>query len=169
MLWLLAQEQTAQARLLVSVGWNLSQDRHLAKYGEMFEKKGFDTVRITSTPNNTVLRLNRAKEITAHHRIVGDTWRNELKSKRPVILFALSLGGIYDASLYRHFIKQAICAPGQHHYNSIPVVGCIFDSCPTFLNFNSLKEHLIVSKSIQNSLAVQIFSLRIRRDQAVIA
>ena len=55
------------------LGWNLSQHRHLAKFSEMFEKKGFDTARITSTLNNTVLRLNRAKEITAHQRIVGYT------------------------------------------------------------------------------------------------
>ena len=118
----------------------------MEKYSEIFEKKGFDTVWISSNTVNTVLRLNRTKEISFELLDI----LKEMKSNQnqPVILYALSMGGF----MVHHFIKEAISTPGRPHYNSIHVVGCIFDSCPTFLNFNSLKEHLRVSKTVQKPL-----------------
>ena len=115
------------------LGWNSAQDKHLAKYSEIFEKKGFDTVRISANPVNTFIRLSRVKDVSLE--LLDILVEMNSNQNRPVILYSLSMGGF---NVY-YFICQAISAQGQRHFNAIHVVGCIFDSCPHFPGLQSLK------------------------------
>ena len=124
-----------------------SQDKHLAKCSEIFEKKGFDTIRISSTFVNTVLRMNRTKTISLKFLEILEEMNSN--QNRPIILYTMNMGGF----MMYHFINEAISTPGQQDYNSIHVAGCIFDSCPTFLNLNTLKEQLKVLNTVQNPLS----------------
>jgi len=134
-------------------GRNFSQDKHLAKCSEIFEKKGFHTIRISSTFVNTVLRMNRTKTISLKFLEILEEMNSN--QNRPIILYTMSMGGF----MMYHLINEAILTPGQQDYNSIHVAGCIFDSCPTFLNFNILKEQLKVLNTIQNSLSKVLLQL----------
>lgn len=126
-------ESSSTSPVVALLGWNSAQDKHMAKYSEIFEQKGFDTVRIPANPFNTFIRLGRVKEISIELLDILEEMRS--RQNRPVILYAFSMGGF---NMY-YFIKQAISTPGQKHFNSIHVMGCIFDSCPHFPGMQSLK------------------------------
>ena len=119
--------------IVAILGWNSAQDKHLAKYSEIFEKKGFDTIRISANPFNTFILLNRVKDVSL--KLLDILVEMKSNQNRPVILYCLSMGGF---NVY-YFINQAISSPGDQHFNSIRVVGCIFDSCPHFPGLQSIK------------------------------
>ena len=119
--------------IVAILGWNSAQDKHLAKYSEIFENKGFDTIRISANPFNTFLRLNRVKDVSL--KLLDILVEMKPDQYRPIILYSLSMGGF---NVY-YFINQAISTLGHHHFNSIQVVGCIFDSCPHFPGLQSVK------------------------------
>lgn len=126
-------ESGSTSPIVALLGWNSAQDKHLAKYSEIFEQRGFDTVRLPANPFNTFLRLSQVKKISMELLDI----LVEMKSgqNRPFILYSFSMGGF---NVY-FFIKQAISTPGQKHFNAIHVMGCIFDSCPHFPGWQSLK------------------------------
>lgn len=125
--------ESSRSPVVAILGWNSAQDKHLAKYSEIFEQKGFDTIRIPANPYNTFLRLNRIKEISLELlEILEEMNANQ---NRAFILYAFSMGGFN----VNHFIRQAISIPGQRHFKSINIIGCIFDSCPHFPGWQSLK------------------------------
>lgn len=119
--------------IVAILGWNSAQDKHLAKYSEIFENKGFDTIRISANPFNTFMLLNRVKDISL--KLLDILVEMKSNQTRPIILYCLSMGGF---NVY-YFIHQAILTPGQQHFNSIHVAGCIFDSCPHFPGLHSVK------------------------------
>ncbi|KAJ7385518.1 Transmembrane protein 53 [Desmophyllum pertusum] len=119
--------------IVALLGWNSAQDQHLAKYSEIFEQKGFDTVRIPADPFNTFLRPNSVKKISL--KLLDILVEMKSKHDRPFILYSFSMGGF----MVYHFINQAISTPGKQHFNSLHVIGCIFDSCPHFPGMQSLK------------------------------
>lgn len=126
-------ENTSTSPIVALLGWNSAQDKHLAKYSEIFEQKGFDTVRIPANPFNTFMRLNRVKDISM--TLLDILVEMKSQQNRPFIFYSLSMGGF---NVY-YFLNQAISTPGQQHFNSIQVMGCIFDSCPHFPGMHSLK------------------------------
>lgn len=126
-------ENTSTSPIVALLGWNSAQDKHLAKYSEIFEQKGFDTVRIPANPFNTFMRLNRVKDISM--TLLDILVEMKAQQNRPFIFYSLSMGGF---NVY-YFLNQAISTPGQQHFNSIQVMGCIFDSCPHFPGMHSLK------------------------------
>lgn len=126
-------ENTSTSPIVALLGWNSARDKHLAKYSEIFEQKGFDTVRIPANPFNTFMRLNRVKDISM--TLLDILVEIKSQQNRPFILYSLSMGGF---NVY-YFLNQAISTPGQQHFNSIQVMGCIFDSCPHFPGMHSLK------------------------------
>lgn len=126
-------ENTSTSPIVALLGWNSARDKHLAKYSEIFEQKGFDTVRIPANPFNTFMRLNRVKDISM--TLLDILVEMKSQQNRPFILYSLSMGGF---NVY-YFLNQAISTPGQQHFNSIQVMGCIFDSCPHFPGMHSLK------------------------------
>ena len=125
--------ESSRSPVVALLGWNSAQDKHLAKYSEIFEQKGFDTIRIPANPYNTFLRLNRVKEISLELLEILEEMNSN--QNRPFILYAFSMGGFNVG----HFITQAISIPGQRHFKSINIIGCIFDSCPHFPGWHSLK------------------------------
>ena len=126
-------ENTSTSPIVALLGWNSAKDKHLAKYSEIFEQKGFDTVRIPANPFNTFMRLNRVKDISM--TLLDILVEMKCQQNRPFILYSLSMGGF---NVY-YFLNQAISTPGQRHFNSIQVMGCIFVSCPHFPGMHSLK------------------------------
>ena len=119
--------------IVAVLGWNSAQDKHLAKYSEIFEKKGFDTIRISANPINTFIRLKKVKDVSLE--LLDILVEMKSNQNRPIILYSLSMGGF---NVY-YFILQAITTQGHRHFSSIRVVGCIFDSCPHFPGWHSLK------------------------------
>lgn len=126
-------ENASTSPVVALLGWNSAQDKHLAKYSEIFEQKGFDTVRIPANPFNTFMRLNRVKEISM--ALLDILVEMKSQQNRPFILYSFSMGGF---NVF-YFLNQAISTPGQWHFSSIQVMGCIFDSCPHFPGMHSLK------------------------------
>ena len=88
-----------------------------------------------------MIRLRKAKEISLE--LLGILEEMKSSQNHPIFLFALSMGGF----MVHHFIREAVMAPGKRYYNSIHVVGCIFDSCPSVLNLHSLRQQLVVLKT----------------------
>ncbi|KAK2558425.1 Transmembrane protein 53 [Acropora cervicornis] len=134
--------------IVALLGWNSAQDKHLVKYSDIYEKKGFDTVRISANPFSTMMFLHRAKNVaqTLLDILV------EMKSDKDcsIIIHAFSMGGF---NVY-HFMRQAILSPGHQHFNSIHIIGCIFDSCPHFPSMHStLSVQSSILQNIPNPLA----------------
>lgn len=119
--------------IVAILGWNSAQDKHLAKYSEIFENKGFDTIRLSANPFNTFILLSRVKDVSL--KLLNILIEMKSDPNQPVILYSLSMGGF---NVY-YFIHQAISTPGQKYFKSINIVGCIFDSCPHFPGAHSLK------------------------------
>ncbi|XP_068746678.1 transmembrane protein 53-like isoform X4 [Montipora capricornis] len=119
--------------IVAILGWNSAQDKHLEKYSEIFERKSFDTIRISANPFNTFMFLYRVKGLT--QRLLDLLVEMKSDQNRAIILYSFSMGGF---NVY-HFINQAMSTPGHKHFNSIRVVGCIFDSCPHFPGLQSIR------------------------------
>ena len=126
------RDEQQKGPIVALLGWNSAQDKHLAKYSEIFENKGFDTIRISANPFNTFLLLKNVKKISL--LLLDILEEMDSGQKRPFVFFAFSMGGFN--SLF--FINEAILTPGQVHFNSISVMGTIFDSCPHFPGFHSI-------------------------------
>ena len=118
--------------IVALLGWNSAQDKHLAKYSEIYEKKGFDTVRISANPFSTFIFLHRGKNVAQNLLDILVEMRSDQDCS--IIIHAFSMGGF---NVY-HFMRQAILSPGHQHFNSIHIIGCIFDSCPHFPGMHSL-------------------------------
>ena len=134
--------------IVALLGWNSAQDKHLVKYSDIYEKKGFDTVRISANPFSTMMFLHRAKNVAQNLLDI----LVEMKSDQDcsIIIHAFSMGGF---NVY-HFMRQAILSPGHQHFNSIHIVGCIFDSCPHFPSMHStLSVQSSILQNIPNPLA----------------
>ena len=134
--------------IVALLGWNSAQDKHLAKYSEIYEKKGFDTVRISANPVSTMIFLHRAKNVAQNLLDI----LVEMKSDQDcsIIIHAFSMGGF---NVY-HFMRQAILSLGHQHFNSIHIIGCIFDSCPHFPSMHStLSVQSSILQNIPNPLA----------------
>ena len=126
-------ESSNRSPIVALLGWNSAQDKHLAKYSEIFEQKGFDTVRLSANPFNTFMRLHRVKEISTN--LLDILVEMKSQQNRPFILYSFSMGGF---NVY-YFLNEAISTPGQRYFNSINIMGCVFDSCPHFPGMHSLK------------------------------
>lgn len=126
-------EAHSSSPIVAILGWNSAQDKHLAKYSEIFEKKGFDTIRISADPFNTFMVLSRVKSVSL--KLLEILVEMKSDQNRPFILYSFSMGGF---NVY-HFIHQAILTQGHQYYKSIHVMGCIFDSCPHFPGLQSIK------------------------------
>ncbi|XP_031564141.1 transmembrane protein 53-A-like [Actinia tenebrosa] len=125
--------------IVVILGWNNSQHKYLAKYSEMFEKRGYDTLCSTANPFNTFFRSgSKVKEIA--HRIL-DVLLEMNCSSRPVFLYAFSNGG--GAVFFQ--LTEALSTPESKYFDKIKVAGSIFDSFPVVPEMKSVK---IVQKTI---------------------
>ena len=96
--------------IVALLGWNSAQDKHLAKYSEIFENKGFDTIRLSANPFNTFILLSRVKDVSL--KLLNILIEMKSDPNQPVILYSLSMGGF---NVY-YFIHQAILAPGQKYF-----------------------------------------------------
>lgn len=99
--------------IVAILGWNSAQDKHLAKYSEIFENKGFDTIRLPANPFNTFILLSRVKDVSL--KLLNILIEMKSDPYQPVILYSLSMGGF---DVY-YFIHQAISTPGQKYFKSI--------------------------------------------------
>ncbi|XP_078375184.1 transmembrane protein 53-A-like [Oculina patagonica] len=140
-------KSSSTSPVVALLGWSSAPDKHLAKYSEIFEQKGFDTVRIPSDPFNTLIRLNKVKEISLG--LLDVLVEMKSQQNRPFIFYVMSMGGF---NMY-YFINQALSTPGQLYFNSIHVIGCVFDSCPLFPGIHNLKDiQSVVLENIPNPL-----------------
>lgn len=69
----------------------------------------------------------------------------QTKKDQPVFLYAFSSGG---CAVYFHLV-EALTTVGGPHYNSVNVIGSIFDSCPTKPTIESVKR---MQKSIADHM-----------------
>lgn len=125
--------------VIVILGWNNSQHKYLAKYSEMFEKRGYDTLCSTANPFNTFFRSGSKVKQTAHQ--ILDVLLEMNCSNRPVFLYAFSNGG--GAIFFQ--LTEALSTPESKYFDKIKVAGSIFDSFPVVPEMKSVK---IVQKTI---------------------
>ena len=119
--------------LCVILGWGNSQHKHLRKYGEIFECKGFDTMTVTpKLADALVFPDTKGKKIA--YQVLDGIAKYSDTDKQPVVLFQFSNGG---CALF-YFICREISTKGSENGQKINVIGSIFDSCPVVPDMDSV-------------------------------
>ena len=119
--------------LVVILGWNDCKLKHLQKYSSIFEAKGWSTIFLPAKSFNTFFRgETKVKRIALY---IAGVIKAQAKEDQPVFLYAFSNGG---CGVYFHLV-EALTTAGGTHYNSVNVIGSVFDSCPAKPTTESVK------------------------------
>lgn len=123
-------DRTNQSPLVFIFGWGNGRKKNLLKYSEIFEKKNFTTVLVTSTLLNSLFRTSTAgrKESENVKQVLADLLKEN--KDREIVFYPFSNGG---CAIY-HMMTDSFDSstfPGQN------VRGEIFDSCPIVPNQES--------------------------------
>lgn len=134
--------QQEKSPIVVILGWNGAQDRHLAKYSDIFTEKNYGTFRVTANAFDTFCRLDgKVKENGLKYMQVLEGMD---AYDRSVIFYAFSQGG---GAVFYHMM-QAITMPQSEYFGKIKVAGTIFDSCPLKLDITG--KHRLLSSITDN-------------------
>ena len=118
------QQEHPSKPLVVILGWNDCNPRHLEKYSNIFETKNWSTISLPTKSFNTFFRSGtEVKKIALY---VAEVIKNRTQEDQPVYLYAFSNGG---CAVYFHLTEALTTVSGPYH-GSINVAGSIFDSCP---------------------------------------
>ena len=118
------QQEHSSKPLVVILGWNDCKPKHLEKYSNIFEAKGWLTICLPAKSFNTFFRSGT--EVKKIGMYIAEVINDQTQKDQPVFLYAFSNGG---CAVYFH-LTEALTTAGGPHYNSVNVVGSIFDSCP---------------------------------------
>ena len=114
--------------LIVLFGRMDGKYKHLARYSEIFEKKDFTTICVTTSTKSTYFRTNtEAKKESLHvKKVLEELMQNN--PERKVIFYALSFGGM--------FMQHMVLIENNNFtsFQAKNIKGMIFDSCPIFLD-----------------------------------
>ncbi|KAK3877737.1 hypothetical protein Pcinc_017589 [Petrolisthes cinctipes] len=103
------------------LGWLGAQDRHLAKYCDIYKQRGCITIRYTS-PSSFVFVRPSVRLLPIARKLVS-LLRDMSLHHHPVFFHVFSNNG----SILYYYLVQAMSEPGTP---PISVKGCIFDSTP---------------------------------------
>ena len=130
---LMENSSKASKPLVVILGWNDCKPKHLQKYSSIFETKGWSTIFLPTKSFNTFFRSGtEVKRIALY---IAGIIKDQGKKDQPVFLYAFSNGG---CAVYFHLVEALTTAGGQY-YNSVNVIGSVFDSCPVKPTIESVK------------------------------
>ena len=137
------QEENSKKPHVVILGWNDCKPKHLQKYSSIFENKGWSTIFLPTKSFNTFFRSGT--EVKKIAQYIAGVIKNETKKNQPVFLYAFSNGG---CAVYFHLV-EALTTAASPHYNSVNVIGSVFDSCPVKPTVESVGR---VQKSIMEQM-----------------
>lgn len=109
--------------VIILFGWAGCVDRYLAKYSEIYQKKGYTTIRYTTSQNVvSPMVIDEGKICNLAENVVELLIDMKFNS-HPIFFHIFSNGG---ATVYR-YVSELI---RKKHSEEIMVRGCVFDSCP---------------------------------------
>ena len=127
------------------LGFNDSKIRHLKKYSEIFESRGWSTVCLPTKSYSTIFRTDTKVKTISFYTI--DLIKDLTKNGNPVFLYSLSQGG---CAVYFH-IAEALTTHGHQYFNAFKIAGSIFDSCPVTPTLESIpRGQISVTEEIKN-------------------
>jgi hypothetical protein len=137
--------------LVVILGWNDCKSKHLQKYSNIFEAKGWSTICLPTKSFNTFFRSGT--EVKTIGLYLAEVIKNEAQKTQPVFLYSFSNGG---CAVYFH-LAEALSYKAGPYFNSINVVGSIFDSCPVKPTLESVpRVQVSITEHMRNPVLRQI-------------
>ena len=137
--------------LVVILGWNDCKSKHLQKYSNIFEAKGWSTICLPTKSFNTFFRSGT--EVKTIGLYLAEVIKNETQKTQPVFLYSFSNGG---CAVYFH-LAEALSYKAGPYFNSINVVGSIFDSCPVKPTLESVpRVQVSITEHMRNPVLRQI-------------
>lgn len=146
------EDEEQQRPLAVIIGWGDSKMKKLEeRYSSFFEKKNFTTLLTTTSMFDNHMRYNsnlRKQAIAVKQEMMSLMEKNK---QRLVMLYIFSSG----TNLYSHLINEfnSSLYPGSN------ICGTIFDSCPIFPRFKTLKNFRRALVDSGNPILANIFAL----------
>ncbi|XP_015922775.1 transmembrane protein 53-A [Parasteatoda tepidariorum] len=119
----IAEPVVKREPVVILFGWAGCVDRYLAKYSEIYQKKGCTTIRYIASPNIISPRVLDEKKIINLAGNVINLLFDMKFDKHPIFFHTFSNGG---ATVYRYVSEEI----RKNHPNDFKIKGCIFDSCP---------------------------------------
>ncbi|XP_054716623.1 transmembrane protein 53-like [Uloborus diversus] len=119
----IAEPVVKKEPVVILFGWAGCVDRYLAKYSEIYQKKGCTTIRYITSTNVVSPRIIDEKKI---YNLAGNVINLLLDmkfDKHPIFFHVFSNGG---ATVYRYVSEMM----RKKHPDEFQIKGCIFDSCP---------------------------------------
>ena len=146
------EDEEQQRPLAVIIGWGDSKMKKLEeRYSSFFKKKNFTTLLTTTSMFDNHMRYNsnlRKQAIAVKQEMMSLMEKNK---QRLVMLYIFSSG----TNLYSHLINEfnSSLYPGSN------ICGTIFDSCPIFPRFKTLKNFRRALVDSGNPILANIFAL----------
>ncbi|XP_028390930.1 transmembrane protein 53-like [Dendronephthya gigantea] len=150
-------EDNSLKPLVVILGWNDCKPKHLKKYSDIFEDKGWSTICLPAKSFNTFFRTGtKVKKLGLY---IAEVIKDQTEKDQPVFLYSFSNGGI---AVYFH-LTEALTTPGGQFYNSFNVVGSVFDSCPNKPTIESIERvQISITEQMKNSVLRSIVWYAVR-------
>ena len=146
------EQENSIKPLVVILGWNDCKLRHLEKYSNIFQSKGWSTICVPAKSFNTFFRSGTAlKKIGLYivEVIKDQTQNDQTQNDQPVLLYAFSNGG---CGIYFH-LAEALTNIDSPHLNSVNVIGSIFDSCPVNPTIESVRRvQLSITENVRSPI-----------------
>ncbi|KAG8195438.1 hypothetical protein JTE90_013891 [Oedothorax gibbosus] len=119
----IAEPVVTKEPVIILFGWAGCIDRYLAKYSEIYQKKGCTSIRYITSPNVVSTRVIDEKKIYNLAENVINLLKDMKFDKHPIFFHVFSNGG---GTVYRSVAEMI----RKKHPNEFQIKGCIFDSCP---------------------------------------
>lgn len=146
------EDEEQQRPLAVIIGWGDSKMKKLEeRYSSLFEKKNFTTLLTTTSMFDNHMRYNsnlKKQAITVQQEMMNLMNKN----KHRLVMFYLFSSG---TNLYSHLMNEFHSSP----YPRGNICGTIFDSCPIFPRFKTLKNFRKALVDSGNPILANIFVL----------
>lgn len=116
-------EAESPTPVVILLGWAGCQEKHLAKYSPMYEKKGFITVQVMVPARTLFFQSHKVSDVA--HGLLGLLGKNKI-CDNPIVFHVFSNGG---SMVYMHLIGL-LHSQKSRLQQMLSVRGVIFDSAP---------------------------------------
>ncbi|KAH3693231.1 transmembrane protein 53-like [Dreissena polymorpha] len=108
--------------VVILLGWLGCREKHLSKYGQIYDQRGCITIRYTSPRDVAFFNMEKLDDIACK---ILDLLKDYSIEENPVIFHIFSNNGSY---VYSHIVK--VLTNGDERYRFIKVCGVVIDSAP---------------------------------------
>ncbi|XP_078074711.1 transmembrane protein 53 [Mustelus asterias] len=112
--------------VIILLGWSGSQDKHLAKYSNIYKNQGCIVLRYTAPWRQIFFSGIFSKNLHYTARKLLDLLFDIGIEDHPIMFHVFSNGG---CMLYRHIVELQ-CNKTETYFTKLNVIGTIFDSAP---------------------------------------